>query len=250
MSLRVGRCLYSKDGKISYPEVSGFTNIPVITRSRGRYSALSPYYLTDDQGRIMENLWQFSKLYATVPYSKQVKSRWDSSVIWEYPQEQHVNYIETQMGILPYPNVNYLRWREMGMSCPQAVRYPVGYKNKSQVLCSYRNREDGSIDFNTPLDYIAARKAIYVPLYTQMVKKIPLFYELKSRLISGENLLIIDVDGSHEESMDYYQNTYGVDRDFIQHHSVLVSEESMNILLNDPRHPFGRGYCLAMALME
>lgn len=251
MSLRVGRCKYSGDGAISYPNVPGFTNIPVITKSRGKYSQLSPFYLVDEQGRIMENLWQFSKIYEVVPKSRQVKSRWDPQVIWEYPKEQHITYING----LPYPNTNYLRWREMGMRCPHAIRYSVGYKNKGKVICSYRNLPDGSIDFANPMDYITARKAIYFPLYTSMVQmgeKMKLFNELRGRLATGENLCIIDVDGPHQESMPYYLEKYQgyIDETFIQYDSILINETHMRVLLNDPLHPFGHGYCLAMALLN
>lgn len=75
------------------------------------------------------------------------------------------------------------------------------------------------------------------------------FYLLKNMLNQGINLLIIDVDGPHQESIPYYIKNYNVNEDFIEKDSVQVNKENMKILLNDGKHPFGHGYCLAMALL-
>ena len=73
---------------------------------------------------------------------------------------------------------------------------------------------------------------------------------LKNRLINGENLLIIEVDGPHQESLDYYKEKYEVGDDFIQKNTMLANDENINIMLNDTKHPFGHGYCLAMTLLD
>ena len=83
-----------------------------------------------------------------------------------------------------------------------------------------------------------------------MAKKTKEFAELKKRYKSGEKLLIIEVDGPHQESMDYYKDKYGVDDDFIVNSTVLVNDKNMDILLNDPKHPFGHGYCIGWALFS
>lgn len=241
MSVRVGRCKYDRYGTPSHKDIDGFTTVVVTTRSRSEYSDLSPFYLTNERGQIVENVWQFSKLYARVPHSKQTFSRWNKTVIWEYPEEDHVTVLNGQM----YPNTNYLRWRELGFNARSAIRYPVGYQHRHKVLCAYANKEDGSIDFQHPLDYINSRKVIYMPIYCQAARKTDLFKKLKERLSMGENLLIIDVDGPHQESLGYYNRG-----DFIQDDSVLVNKENMDFLLNDPKHPFGHGYCLGMALCD
>lgn len=108
--------------------------------------------------------------------------------------------------------------------------------------------KDGEPDRH--LNYIEGRKEIYVPIYCELVKKQDKFYELKERLDSGENLLIIEVDGPHQESLDYYKEKYGVDDDFIENHSMEALDENLTIMLNDEKHPFGHGYCLAMALLD
>ena len=100
------------------------------------------------------------------------------------------------------------------------------------------------------LNYIEGRKGIYLPVYCQLAKEQPLFKALQQKLANGENLLIIEVDGPHQESLEYYKNKYGVDDTFIQNKTMLVNSENIKIMLNDEKYPFGHGYCLAMALLN
>ena len=101
-----------------------------------------------------------------------------------------------------------------------------------------------------PLDYVAARKRIYAPLYISLAKQEKLFEELKQMLKKGDNLLIIEVDGPHQKSLQYYKDTYKVKDDFIQYNTLLATKENLEIMLNDTKHSFGHGYCLAAALLD
>ena len=60
--------------------------------------------------------------------------------------------------------------------------------------------------------------------------------------------MIVEIDGPKSQSIEYYKNKYGVDDTFIQNDTILVNDYNINIMLNDEKHPFGHGYCLAMAL--
>lgn len=227
--VRVGRIVGQK-----YPSYPGFTPIVVMTKS-SPYGDLSPYVLKDEHGRIMENIWQFSKTYERVPQSTQRYSRWDPTVIWNWPAEEHVTNNS--------PNDNYWRWRLAGMYNPYPVRYPVGYEARHKCLCAISDQGE-------TLNYAEARKKIYLPIYVRLVKQQPRFWALKERLQKGENLLIIEVDGPHQESLDYYKTTYGVGDDFIEQETIRVTPERMSIVLNDLKHPFGHGYCLGLALLD
>lgn len=90
--IRVGRRIYNRDGSFTDPEFNNFLNIPVVMKSHSSYSSLSPYYLKDEKGRIMENYFQFSKVFENVPASIQTFSRYSSQVIWEHPAEKHIIY--------------------------------------------------------------------------------------------------------------------------------------------------------------
>jgi hypothetical protein len=105
------------------------------------------------------------------------------------------------------------------------------------------------------LGYVDSRKFIYVPLYCDLVQGKAQFEELRHRHLRGENLLIVEIDGPHRESLAYYQSKYclerlGVDPEFIDAQNTVsaTSVANMRLLLHDERHPFGHGYCLALAL--
>ena len=234
--IRVGRRIYSNGG-YQDPEYPGFTKILVMTPGYGGYHTLSPYSLKNDKGQIMENIWQFSKVYYQVRRSVQRKSRYDNTIIWNHPAEIHV----VESGEI---TDEYVAWREKGFNNPYPVRYPNGYNYRHECVCSLKTIYD------QPLDYIESRKQIYLPLYIELVSQQDQFFELKELLSKGMNLLIIEVDGPHEESMSYYIKKYGVSTDFIELNTMLANEDNLRIMLNDPKHPFGHGYCLAVALLE
>lgn len=51
---------------------------------------------------------------------------------------------------------------------------------------------------------------LYIPAYTKVLKLEQKFIKLKNMLKLGENLLIMEVDGPHEESLPYYKEKYNV----------------------------------------
>jgi len=234
MSLRVGKIRF-ENGKRIMPSYEGYTPIIVMTSNSG-FDVLSPYRIKDKKNRIMENIWQFAKVYETVPKTTQTYSRWDDRIIWNHPEETHIKNGKITK--------KYIKWRIKGMTASEAIRYPVGFKHRHKCLYALKH-VDGE-----KLDYVQSRKKIYLPVYCKLVKKHPKFKTLQTRLQNGENLLILEVDGPHQESMPYYKKKYNVKNKFIENHTIAINKDSMNIMLNDEMHPFGHGYCLAMALME
>lgn len=250
--IRVGRRIYDRGGKYVDPTFPGFTPIICLTKSTA-YGSLGPYELVNEDGVIMENWYQFSRIFASVPAAREYKSRYDRTVIWEHPAEEHVRVEEIRkedgtVEKLYHVQPAYLRWREKGMKSKHAIRYPVGFGNQKNCLFAFAEK-DGKI-IKEPLDYIQGRKKIYVPEYTRLVKQKPQFQELKQRLERGERILIIEVDACHQESLDYYKEKYGVGDDFIVGNTMLATEKNLSIMLNDPRHSYGHCYCLAAALLD
>jgi hypothetical protein len=239
--IRVGRCVY-ENGQRKDPSYEGFRTILVLTKS-SPYASLSPYCLEDEHGRNMENIWQFSKAYETVPKTVCKYSRYDNRIIWSWEAERHATKLEDGSYDL---NEKYFIWRNAGMLAKDAIRYPVGFKDRHKCLFSLKE-EDGKI-LPKALNYVEGRKEIYLPVYTKLVKKEKQFFELKERLKKGENLLIVEVDGPHSESLPHYQEKYNVDKDFIIGNTMLATKENLSIMLEDTLHPFGHGYCLAVAL--
>ena len=132
--IRVGRRVYNKDGSFTDPSYPNFEPLYCLTKSTA-YGDLGPYVLKDNKGRNMESLYQFSKLYESVPKRIERYSRYTSQVIWDHPAEKHVeNGKITQ---------EYINWREKGFNNPYHVRYPVGFNHRAACV--------GSIKYDTPL---------------------------------------------------------------------------------------------------
>lgn len=242
--IRVGRCRYEK-GKRVDPCYPGYRVIVVLTKGTNRWGMLGPYELADEQGRIMENVWQFSKVYPRVERVRQAKSRFEPVVVWDHPAETHLR----DAGAPPTPDnltPEYWAWRQKGMDAPYAVRYPPGFGAMSQCVGLLAETEGG---YAGPLGYVDARKALYVPLYCRLARRSPLLAELRAAYLRGARLLIAEVDGPHQESLAHYQQAHGVGPDFIERDTVVANEANLRVLLNDPLHPFGHGYCLAAAIL-
>lgn len=240
--IKVGRCIYPEK---TITEIDGFVTINVLC-GKYKYSPLSPYSLTDDNGSIIENVWQFSKVYMRVPEVDITLNKW-SKLKWKWPSETHV---DSQYNVTP----KYRAWRSAGMKFKSAIRYPVGFDYRHKCVASWWCPECTSHEVcnheGEYMDYIQARKNIYMPLYCNSVIKHDLFRDLLGLLLNGVNLLIIDVDGPHQELLSYYQEKYGVGSDFINDNAVDVTNDNMQILLSDSKKPFGHGYCLAIALYK
>ena len=123
--VRVGKCLY-ENGKRINPEYPGFTQIVCLTKST-KYGDLSPYCLKDSKGRIIENLYQFSKIYPKISKNKEKYSRYDSRIIWEWTED--TEFIND--GIITN---DYSIWRKKGMNAKDPIRYPVGYNNMGNCV--------------------------------------------------------------------------------------------------------------------
>lgn len=248
-SIRVGTIKFADKGKKIYPSYEGFENIEVMTASTA-YGDLGPYILKDEEGRIMENVWQFSKIYREVPATTQKYSRWDGTITWSHPKETHID----DDGV---PTEKYWEWRNKGFYNEYAVRYPVGFGNMHKcvgtILLSDSNDlyggkvADGEYEV---VDYITARKCIYSPLYKKLARQQPKYKILLDKLRNGENLLIMEVDGPQQKSLEYYKQTYGVEDDFIEDNTILITKDTLDLMMNDTKHPYGHGYCLSDALLE
>ena len=162
--IRVGTIKYKQGGQI-IPNYPGFTNVLVLTKSSA-YGSLGPYVIKHNN-MIFENFWQFGKLYEKVPKSKQTYSRFDNTVVWDWPEETHI--IEGEI------TEEYWNWRETGMNCPYAIRYPVGKKHRSKCICYLT-------DEGEQLNYVQSRCLVYCKYYMAAVKEQPQFHKLKTRL--------------------------------------------------------------------
>ena len=90
-----------------------------------------------------------------------------------------------------------------------------------------------------PLDYISARKKVYVPEYHAMATATETFKELAAEAArrgpAGEPIVIFDFDGPR-----------GGNREPL---CRQITPELLREKINDPAHPFGHGYVIAASLM-
>ncbi len=256
--IRVGRITHTREtGKKQFAVTDGYTNIVVTSHNTTKLGhTLSPYVLKDSKGRLMENLWQFAKIYVQV--SEQ------SHKEWSHDAEVHVlNYKKGQPITKITPE--YWKWRSKGMNHKYPVRYPNGYAGKAKCISCLWPSSDSPLETleevenqyaeMEQLDYISARKRVYIPLYIHLAKQTEEFAELQEMLNHGENLQIMDVDGPDDTIYDdevpapYNTMTKGTHGVTSGVGSIEMTEENVKALLNDPTQPFGHGYCLAVALL-
>jgi hypothetical protein len=220
--IRVGKYDYKTKTE---PATHGYVNILIHTTG-----GLSPYVMKDDNGVIMENYWQFSKIWEEVDAITQPLSRYNpTEKRWVYGNEVHL-----KNGIITDA---YWDWREKGMTHNRWVRYPNGYDKHSKAVGTVI----GTRDNYEIIGYIEARKRVYYQKYREIAVKTALFKKLKKMVDNGTNIQINEVDGPAY----YDEYPYNVTQDG----SLPMTIEILEGLMNNPRQAFGHGYSLAACLM-
>lgn len=217
------------------PKMEGFKNILIHTKGTNLGGDLSPYVLKNDKGHLIENIWQFSKVYPVVYKQRIPLSRYTpGKIIWQYKEEKH--FLKGE--ITP----QYWEWRKKGMENEYAVRYPNGFHGRKNCLFSFAQDENG---IWKKLNYIEARKNIYCKEYIKYAPHTPHFKKLKEMLNNGQNLQLVEVDGPNP-TLDYYPyNLISKENPGL----IINDKKIIKTLLNDERTPFGHGYCVATLLL-
>lgn len=196
---------------------------------------LSPYVLRNESGFLLENVWQFSKFYASVASQNIPMSRYHPErVIWNHPAEVHRNEDTGE------PTEAYWKWREKGMKNTYAVRYPNGFDGRHK--CLYTIWPDR--DRPNQLSYVEARKQVYCGAYARLAPKTDAFKQLATLVAEGVNLLILEVDGPDptlrfEPYVRLSKESPG----------LIMDESVTRMLLDDTRKPFGHGYVIAALIL-
>jgi Domain of unknown function (DUF4326) len=124
---------------------------------------LGPVSLYDSHtAQIFENAWQFAKLYP------------------EHADSQGE------------PTTAYWNWAKHGWNSQRPYRYPLGKGRRP--LCSLWNGQR--------LDYIAARKQIYLPLYQNAVAQTSAYRQLEQIYHRNQSITLFDFDGYDHTSLD------------------------------------------------
>lgn len=166
--------------------------VNTTSKSTNWSKGLSPFYLKDIelyggyQAKNMENAWQFAKVY------------------------QH--HVDSEGN----PTADYFHWAKEGWNSQWAFRYPMG-KGAVPIYSLW----DGD-----KLNYIEARKNIYLPLYAKAVVKTKAYQTLKTLYLDKGEVSLWDFDG-----YDY-----------------LSLGKSLQDVLYDPKRKMGHAFVLAMLL--
>jgi hypothetical protein len=149
------------------PEFTRISGLPVcdVTTHGGFFRRLSPMVL----GPV--------PLYAGM-WSRTMENAWQYAKV--YPQHRYDGY---------WP------WARVGWDNPRGVRYPMGKGAKPLH----------SLWAGTEMDYIAARRQIYIPLYAQAVRmhQLPLFLGLRDLARQHGGLVITDFDAYDHHAMGW-----------------------------------------------
>lgn len=222
----------------STPKVAGFTTVLIHTSLNTLGGSLSPYQLRDTNGYLLENVWQFSKVYDFVDQQRIPRHRFrPNDIIWEHPAERHVK----DEVILP----EYWGWRKKGMKAEYAVRYPNGFNGRHKCRFALWDTDlgaDPAIESGNleRLSYLDARRKIYCGLYSKLAPLNSEFKKLLAMLDAGKNLLISEVDGPQIDTVHTVTKLHP--------YLDIDDENTIRLLLNDERRPFGHGYVIAALL--
>lgn len=225
-------------------------NILIHTSNKYLGGSLSPYHLKDENGCLLENVWQFSKVYWTVYAQKTALSSYDpDNIIWEHPAEIHIDPTSRK------PTKEYWEWRKKGTHNAKAVRYPNGFHGRNECAYALWPADKCTIGEETDivdpdgvkykkLTYIEARKVIYCGEYARLVHLTDCFKKIQQMISEGQTIQIIEVDGPN---IDWYKKS--PISGGIKDKSLAMKKSVIDYLLNDPTHPFGHGYTIAALLL-
>lgn len=99
---------------------------------------------------------------------------------WQYAKVYH-RHLDAAGNPLP----DYFAWARSGWNDPKPQRFPMGKRAKPAY----------SWWAGEKLGYVAARRAIYFPLYRDLVAKTEAFARLQAVLAEGKDLILFDYDG-------------------------------------------------------
>jgi len=155
------------------------------TSNSGQFKELSPFILPAPPAKNLENLWQFSKVYPC-----------------------HVNANGE-------PTEEWDRWCMQGWADIKAHRYPMG-KGVKPLYSFWQGKH---------LDYIEARKQIYIPEYAKNVIKTESFKCLVN-LDDTQTIILLDYDAYDHEKLGM----------------TLIE------VVNEPKRKMGHAFVLIMIL--
>lgn len=221
--------------------LENYETINVLKWNNSKWKNLCPYLLKTDDGILFENFYQGCKVYDVVYANEIYPSRYHANnpkyLWWKFEPQNMDGDVIVENGVIDYEL--YYRWRNSLWGCKNPIRYPNKIHRRKNTQFSLYIDATGN---ECRLNYIEARKEIYMKEYIRLVKNLPEYEKLLNKLKMGENIMICEVDVPAKNKMGYYKCD---NEDNICHLSI----EKLNLLLNDSSEAFGHGLCLAYSLL-
>jgi hypothetical protein len=204
---------------VSYPNVSGFENIPCWSRGKGEWKELSPFHLKFKSGAIFENRYQAHKVWGMI--SKQKTKN------WQWSEETHVD----EKG---NPNEKWKKWHQELINHDLPVRRPNG--KAVPLYAWWKGRK---------LNVVEGRKEIYIPYLKELYRAHPVYLKLLAKFRSGKNIMLIEPDGPIRE---IYPD--GLELNLPLLYSLIEKTNYLDEGIPDKYFPYGHGMVLATCLLE
>lgn len=170
-----------------------FETINVLKWNNSKWKNLCPYLLkTDGQeechnsgGILFENFYQGCKVYDIVYENEIYPSRFHMNnpiyLWWKFTPVISSGDIILQNDLID--NEKYLRWRNSLWECENPIRYPNKIFRRKNTQFALSIDKDG---LETRLDYLSARKELYVKEYIRLIRALPEYNTLLNKLKKGE----------------------------------------------------------------
>ena len=228
--------------------VPGYETINVLKWNNSKWKSLCPYLLKTDGnedcinpgGILFENFYQGCKVYPTVHDNEVYPSKYQQGnpqyLWWKYePQNPQGDILLNPDGSINYEL--YFRWRDSLWACKNPIRYPNGINRRRHAQFSLAIDKNGN---QTRMDYITARKQIYVKEFMRLIRAVPEYTVLLNKLRNGQNLMLCEVDVPAPGKKGAYAS------DTVCYMDI----GKLETLMNDTQESFGHGLCIAYALLQ
>jgi hypothetical protein len=230
-------------------KLEGFEPINILKWSNSKWKSLCPYYLKTDGnetcsnpgGVLFENFYQGCKLYDVVYENEVYPSRFHHKpqyLWWKFVPETSTGDVLWKEEEDDFNHELYFRWRDQLWNCPNPIRYPNKIHRRKDTRFSL------SIDANgneIRMDYITSRKEIYLKEYLRLVRALPEYHVLLSKL----NMICeIDVPANHKHGS--FGLGSGPEPRLDENNICMMNIEKLETLINDPiRTWIVFGLCIA-----
>ena len=158
------------------------------------------------------------------------------------------------------PNAEYFKWRNYYYSQTTCTKdlmrhtcHSLGYENKDALYFAYFDKNKGKY---LSLDYVSARKKVYIPEYAKLIVNTPSFQWLKSLVDSGEKFALVDFDACNYNEECAMKKQYVAYVNKCQKNKVepkyteedFLKIHSLKDLVNAPFMAVGHGCVIKMLL--